>query len=287
MSNSDKGIYEFYGFRLEGRERQFSYEGTSIRLSEKAFETLLAFVTRPGRLLSKEELMEAVWPNSFVEENNLDKNVSILRKTFNQFGPDEIYIETVRGHGYRFLPNVTELVEGADAAVAGSPQPKNEEPMTLPSAAIAAVVLIVLAGIAGKLIFSGDAPSSGPTAETQKIAILPLRPLTTSDRNEAIELGVTEALIDRLNAGEALRALPLSSVRRFANEDQDAVSAGRELGADSVLEGTVQTTAGRIRISVRLYRVADGNKCGQRCLMRVLPTSLQFKIGSRHASPRR
>ena len=98
-------FYEFGGFRLAPEERLLLHNGTPVTLAPKAFEMLVVLVTHHNHLLTKDELLKSVWADTIVEENNLDKNVSILRKILGRYGPQE-YIETVRGKGYRFTADV-------------------------------------------------------------------------------------------------------------------------------------------------------------------------------------
>ena len=107
MSELSKEIYEFSQFRLEASERRLLRSRRVVRVPDKVFDTLLVLVRRHGELVTKEELMNAVWPDSIVEENNLDQKISALRGVLGDRGKSkEKSIETVRGHGYRFLPPV-------------------------------------------------------------------------------------------------------------------------------------------------------------------------------------
>ena len=101
MSNAHSEIYEFDKFRLDVSERILWCETARVPLSEKAFDTLCALVRRGNRLVSKDDLLKEVWADAIVEENNLDKNISILRKVFVEHSGKGKFIETVRGLGYR------------------------------------------------------------------------------------------------------------------------------------------------------------------------------------------
>jgi TolB-like protein len=101
---------------------------------------------------------------------------------------------------------------------------------------------------------------SGRSRTGQTLAILPFKPLLPSERNESLELGMTESLIASLGQYRPQAISPLSSVRRFAALDQDAVAAGRALGVDTVLDGSLQRRRDRLRVSVRLLRVSDGRQ---------------------------
>ena len=106
MEKTTPTIYRFSRFRLDAAERLLFEGDKSIQLPPKAFDTLLLLVQNAGRILSKERMLTEVWEGSFVEENNLAQNISLLRKTLGE-GPDERFIETVPKFGYRFIVEVT------------------------------------------------------------------------------------------------------------------------------------------------------------------------------------
>lgn len=99
--------YRFGPFALDVRERRLTRDGTELPVRMKVFETLRVLVEHPGRLLTKEELLRAVWPDTVVEENNLNHNISILRKALGETATGQRYIETVPRVGYRFTAAVT------------------------------------------------------------------------------------------------------------------------------------------------------------------------------------
>lgn len=115
-----KRLYAFGAFRLDADERVLLGGGGVVPLTPKAFDTLLALVENSGHLLCKDELMKRVWPDSFVEENNLAQNISALRRALGEGRGGRKYIETVPRHGYRFVADVCAPGEdGADASAAG------------------------------------------------------------------------------------------------------------------------------------------------------------------------
>ncbi len=108
--------YTFGTFRVDATERVLFNENRPVSLTPKAFDTLLALVQHSGRVLTTEELMAEVWPDSFVEGNNLAQNISTLRKVLGAGGTK--YIETVPKRGYRFVgPRVKEIRDEAGTAV--------------------------------------------------------------------------------------------------------------------------------------------------------------------------
>ena len=110
MANEIKRLYEFGPFRLDPEERRLVRDGEPVPLTPKAFDTLLVLVENSGHVLAKDALMAQIWPDSFVEENNLLQNVSTLRKALAE-GDDRQYIETVPRRGYRFVATVRELLD--------------------------------------------------------------------------------------------------------------------------------------------------------------------------------
>jgi DNA-binding winged helix-turn-helix (wHTH) protein len=111
MKNRAANRYYLFGpFRLDVTERLLYGQRGVIRLTPKTFDTLLALVENRGHVLGKEELMQRVWPDSFVEENNLAQNISVLRRVLSEeVGAEgEKFIETVPKRGYRFVSEVTE-----------------------------------------------------------------------------------------------------------------------------------------------------------------------------------
>src|SRR2546428_330511 len=108
MSKQAKPVYEFGSFRLDAGEHLLLRNGEAIPLSPKVFETLVVLVANSRHIVEKSELMERLWPDTFVDEGNLTRNISLLRKALG-----EDYIETVPKLGYRFTADVKEQVPDA------------------------------------------------------------------------------------------------------------------------------------------------------------------------------
>jgi len=118
MRQSVVHYYEFGPFRLETEERVLLREGELVPLTPKAFGTLLVLVERRGHIVDKDELLKRVWPDTFVEDSTLAKNIWTLRKVFGLREAEQSYIETIPRRGYRFVAPVKEIV--------------GEEPVALP-----------------------------------------------------------------------------------------------------------------------------------------------------------
>ena len=99
-------IYEFEGFRFDVRRRLLTRAGRGVPLTPKAFETLLVLLRSGGRLLTKDEIISEVWPDTFVEEGNLAQNIFLLRRALGEARSEHRFIVTVPGAGYLFVPHV-------------------------------------------------------------------------------------------------------------------------------------------------------------------------------------
>ena len=121
-----RGAYRFGPFHLDVRERRLSRGGEVIPLRLKVFDTLLVLVENAGRLVTKQELLDTVWPETTVEENNLNHNVSVLRKALGEKATGQQYIETVPRVGYRFAAPVDAAVPQTGASAASTAKARQE-----------------------------------------------------------------------------------------------------------------------------------------------------------------
>ena len=127
-------VYAFGEFRLEPGERRLLHSGRLVSLTPKAFDTLVALVERHGRLITKDDLLRLVWPDTFVEENNLAQHISSLRRALAERSPEPL-IETVPRQGYRFIGTV--MPEGTGIGAVTLPVPDSirapvEQPAAVP-----------------------------------------------------------------------------------------------------------------------------------------------------------
>ncbi|MGO9119799.1 MAG: winged helix-turn-helix domain-containing protein, partial [Desulfomonilaceae bacterium] len=118
MATGPKVLYEFGPFRVDPDKQVLLRENQPVALTPKAFETLLILVRHSREVLSKDELMKAVWPDAFVEEANLSQNIFVLRKALGDTPEDRRYIVTLPGRGYRFTAQVrTVMPDGEDLVI--------------------------------------------------------------------------------------------------------------------------------------------------------------------------
>ncbi len=118
MNDPESLVYEFDHFRIDAARRLLTHGGSPVPLGPKVFDTLLYLVSHQGRLLEKDELMRAIWPDTVVEENSLNQCVSTLRRALGESPGENRYIITVPGRGYRFVAIATAMTNGAVVAEA-------------------------------------------------------------------------------------------------------------------------------------------------------------------------
>jgi DNA-binding winged helix-turn-helix (wHTH) protein/TolB-like protein/Flp pilus assembly protein TadD len=266
MDDSSPTAYVFEGFRLDrARRRLLGADGQTLPLSARAYDVLVFLVENRARVVSKDELMRAVWSRVVVEENNLNQAIYNIRKALGDTRQEPRFILTVAGRGYQFIAD-THAERGDDAITPSAPPPAAPQPEPPPVATEPApahsrrwlllaggAAVASLAGVAWWL--KGRSPAGGLPPS---VAVLPFRPVVEPDPNAAIGIGITEMLINRLSELPGVAVSPLSSVRRFAGPDVDPLAAGRELRVAAVLEGNVQLEHDRLRLTWRLLDVENG-----------------------------
>lgn len=218
MEESMSRFYEFGSFCVDTRERSLLHEGKPIPLTPKAFEILSVLVQHSGQVVEKERLLNAVWPDSFVEEGTLAQNIFILRKVLGESRSNRQYIETVPKRGYRFMARVRESDKRADPGA--------------------------------------DVRNS--KAGGRSLAVLPFKLLTPAHNEEYLGLGMADALITQLSNVARINVRPTSTILRFNDLQRESITAGKELKVDLVLEGEIQRLKDRVRVTVQLVNVENG-----------------------------
>jgi len=211
--------YEFGPYRLDLNKRVLMRVGETISLAPKALEILIVLVLRAGELVEKDELLRAVWPDTFVEESNLSQNIFTLRRVLGDERVGPRYIETVARRGYRFIARVRPI--GADDNGTGDSQ------------ALA-------------------------SSERPVIAVLPFLNTSGDQELEYLAEGITDNIINNLSRISRLRVMSRSAVFRYHTKEADPQKAGRQLGADTVLVGKVNARAAALTINVELVDVSTG-----------------------------
>ncbi|MGA2184826.1 MAG: winged helix-turn-helix domain-containing protein [Bryobacteraceae bacterium] len=261
-------LYEFGPFQADTVRRLLLREGRQVPLTSKAFDMLEVLVRNRDRVLEKDELLKAIWPNSFVEEANLAQNVSALRKALGEVPGEHRYIATVPGRGYRFVGSVRPFAPAETEVVVERHTEMAIEEVVETDVAAARSGPISLRMFRGLMVCALALLAAGVWAWRQysirdqvsprSLAVLPFRQLTAVPGDDYLGLGLADAVITRLSNIRQLIVRPTSSVLKYSGPAVDARSAGRELGVEALLDGNVQHAGNRVRLTVQLIRVHDG-----------------------------
>jgi TolB-like protein/DNA-binding winged helix-turn-helix (wHTH) protein/Tfp pilus assembly protein PilF len=271
-------IYRFGKFLLDPRRRTLSHADSPVILTSKAFDVLVFLVQNPNRLVSKEELLQAVWGDAFVEEGNLAQYISHLRKALGDNSEDARLIVTIARKGYQFAGDVLssdELEPGGQStgqipfaerlrteASTDFDVPKIEVLSNAPRpwrknviAASSICVLVLLSYISWRHF------RSTPPTRTGKImlAVLPFENLTGDPNQEYLADGLTEETISQLGQlnPEQLGVIARTSVMRYKHSDERLDQIGRDLSVQYVLENSLRESGNRLRLTVQLIQVND------------------------------
>ncbi|HYU24668.1 MAG TPA: winged helix-turn-helix domain-containing protein, partial [Thermoanaerobaculia bacterium] len=223
-------LLKFDRFTIDPERRQLLRAGEPVPLTPKTFDTLLTLVRERGRVVEKSELMQILWPDTAVEENNLSQQISAARKALGERSDEGRFIRTVPGRGYRFVAEV-EVISGGQALL---PVPPRRINYIIPVAAV------LLAAIVAFVLFRPK-----PATPTRSIAVLPFKSLGRAD-DAYLGLGMADVLITRLSNVHGIVVRPTTAVRRFDKPDQDPLAAGHELRVESALDGTIQRTGDQV-----------------------------------------
>ena len=253
----------------------------ALPLSSRAFDTLVFFLEHPGKLLDKSTLMAAIWPKLVVEENNLNQQISALRRVLGERPEEHRFIVTVPGRGYRFIAAVS-LVAGSATALDAAPAPAPVWPPRLPALALIAAlaVAVLLTGVyalwrarsgASVTRVRAEVPSQSglpanvaPTRAVafspppHSIAVLPFVNMSGDKEQDYFSDGISEELLNDLSRINELQVAARTSSFSFKGKDTDIGTIARKLNVGAVLEGSVRRSTHTVRITAQLNNAMTG-----------------------------
>ncbi|MBK9162433.1 MAG: winged helix-turn-helix domain-containing protein [Acidobacteria bacterium] len=294
MSNSEGNgkdltagrLYAFAGFSLDTASGLLTHLNETVKLAPKVHQLLVYLIENRDRIVSKNEIFEEVWQDTFVEDNALSYTISKLRKSLAAYEPETTFIETVSRRGFRFVADIQEaetaLMERKPLDLIVEKQTVEETwieevaedrpaelsvrpPLALPAAgresinrllAIGIIVVIAFGTIGAVWVMTrGSKPPP-----IRSVAVIPLEDISDAEIDRSLLLGMTYALISQLGRSSDLVIRPLSSTIAASTADPDPLAIGRKLGVDTVVEWNLQTVEDRFRVNARLINVADGRQ---------------------------
>jgi TolB-like protein/DNA-binding winged helix-turn-helix (wHTH) protein/Tfp pilus assembly protein PilF len=270
----------FKTFRLDTANHLLWRNGERVPIAPKGFDVLAHLIEHAGRVVTQDEILEALWPETHVNPEVLRKYILEIRKALGDRPDNPEFIQTVPKRGYRFIAPVIE--ESAEESAAERPDvptsgatgqgtEEDDDPATaLPEregsfvqrrlrklAIISVLAVIVAAGLGAYFLLTRNGRNASSSTNTS-IAVLPFADMSPSQDQEYFSDGLTEQLINDLAKIPNLKVIGRSSAFQFKSKSEDVRNVGRTLGVANVLEGSVRHEGNRVRITAELIKADDG-----------------------------
>jgi TolB-like protein/DNA-binding winged helix-turn-helix (wHTH) protein/Flp pilus assembly protein TadD len=249
-----------------------------VPIAPKAFDVLAYLVEHAGRVVTQDEILEALWPETYVNPEVLRKYILEIRKALGDRPDNPEFIETLPKRGYMFVAPVIDESTVEPPEVLTSPaieEPAAEEKVG-PAAAtleqestsgkhrlwklaiIPVLAVVAVAVIAGQHYRATRNRAKAPSLQNTSIAVLPFADMSPAKDQEYFSDGLSEQLINDLAKVSGLRVIGRSSAFQFKGKNEDLRDVGRKLGVANVLEGSVRREGNYVRITTELTTVDDG-----------------------------
>jgi len=253
--------YSFLDFTLDLSSERLVRGTTEIKLRPKSFQVMRCLVEGRGRLVTREELMQAVWGDVAVTDESITKCIADIRKALGDDSQE--IIRTVTRRGFLFQPEIrriqpTQAQNEQHSAIRAAPQPSSlYSRRLLPGMRVALkaglAALVLVASLIG-LQWRWDLFNRRPAYRA--IAVLPFESLSTGADQQYLADGMTEALITNLGRASPLRVIARTSVNQYEGTKKPIRVIARELNVDVVVEGTITQSGDRLRVTANLIQVS-------------------------------
>lgn len=251
-----RGTLRFGVFEADTQTGELRRQGTKIKLQDQPFQVLLALLEKPGEVVTREQLQKRVWSTeTFVDfDHGVNNAIRRLREALGDSAENPRFIETLSRRGYRFIAPVTATNERAEVQKTPVVGSAKEYPRRLPWWAIAVGVVVV--GAAAFLAARGfrvrDRVQANSGPQIRSLAVLPFTNLSGDPAQEYFSDGITDALITDLAQISSVKVISRTSTIRYKKTDKPMPDIARELNVDGIIEGTVQRSGDRVRITAQL-----------------------------------
>ena len=260
VSSSQRSI-RFGDFNVDLHSGELRKHGIRVKLQVQPFQVLQVLLEHPGEVVTREELQKRIWPaDTFVDfDQGLNNAVKRLREALGDDAEKPHFIETLSKRGYRFIGAVhngatAATSKGATAALAKTSAPETRRKgfvwgLGLGVALLAALALVLAlntGGMRDRLFGKGVAP------RIQSLAVLPLQNLSADPTQEYFSDGMTDALITDLAQIGGVKVISRTSSMQYKQTTKSLPEIARELNVDGIIEGTVQRSGDRVRITAQL-----------------------------------
>jgi TolB-like protein len=220
--------FEFYNLYINLSERTVFRNKEQVKIPAKEFDILSILIEKNGDIATKDEILERIWKDSFVEEGNIAVHISNLRKLLGD-NKSEPIVETISGIGYRFVPRLSEVLEQEWNRFF------NKAENTIEAA-------------------------SFDKFKTTSIAVLPLKNESNNDEIDYLADGLTESFINSLSSETNLKVMSRNAVFQYKNTSEEIQSIGKQLGVETILNGRIRFVSERLILSIELIKVSDNSQ---------------------------
>jgi TolB-like protein/DNA-binding winged helix-turn-helix (wHTH) protein len=276
-------------------------DGEEVGLERKAFAVLVLLAREPGRVLSRDEILDVVWGHNHVTPAVLSRIIAVLRHALGESGEESRYLHTVHGVGFRldadvrfarsreelmtggalagneptFVPTITRDVAAPPVAVtlepATSSRPAEARWFKRPVfAAAISGLLVVAAALMGWHQFGRHPAETAPVVDLKSIAVLPFESLSTDENNAYFATGMQDMILTELVGIGGLKVISRTSTERYPSHPEDVKTIARQLGVATLLEGTVQKAGDQVLVNVQLIDANSGNHLWAKAYTRTL-----------------
>jgi TolB-like protein/DNA-binding winged helix-turn-helix (wHTH) protein len=241
-------------FEVDPRAGELRKNGVKIKLQEQPFQILLTLLSRPGDIVTREELCKQLWAeDTFVDfDHSLNAAIKRLRDALGESAEAPVFIETLARRGYRFMAPVdmriiARVEQRPHASSPARAVPRINRSSVLALAAIIATTLSLVVALNWTRIHDGASRN-----RIESLAVLPLENLSHDPEEEYFADGMTEELITNLSKIGALRVISRTSVMQYKGARKSLPEIARELKVDGIIEGSVLRSGSRVRITAQL-----------------------------------
>ena len=257
LESRSSRVLRFGTFEVDLRAGELRKQGVRIKLQEQPFHVLTLLLQRPSEVITREELRSELWQSeTFVDfDNSLNTSINKLREALGDSADNPRFIETLPRRGYRFLASVSGIegdARGYRNGEVGSGMRRFRWTVALVSFAVIAAALFVLNvfRVRDRILGSTRIPP------IQSLAVLPLTNLSGDPDQQYFSDGMTDALITDLAQMASVKVISRTSIMRYKKTDKSLPEIARELNVGGIIEGTVQRSGNRVRITAQLIEGA-------------------------------
>ncbi len=269
----EENIFVFGKFRLDNANKILRHNGEIVSLPLKSVELLCLLVENRGEVVTKQEIFERIWHDSFVEDSVLTQNIYQLRKIFVEYGEKDL-IKTVprRGYFFNFENDTTHIIEREiyeEIEIIETETLPENQVLALPPKQTNSKFKILGLGILALFLsasavfgywFWNKKANRTTVSEINSMAVLPLKSFDEKAVDDNLRLRLMDSLITKLGKIETISVRPTSSTMKFVTSVENPIEIGKKLLVDAILEGSIQREANKIRITLQLVSVKTGEQ---------------------------